>query len=59
VIIFLNQGIIAGGGAYMRTALRFEAPEGPHARLNPFQFVSSISDGLLPGTIIIRVLRVR
>jgi len=56
VIIVRNQGVIAGGG-YMRTALRFEAPAGPHAWLNQFQFVSSITGGPRPGTVIIRVFR--
>ncbi len=57
VIIVHNQGVIAPGG-YMRTALRFTAPEGPHAWLNRSQFVSSISGGPRPGTVIIRVFRV-
>jgi hypothetical protein len=56
VIIVHNQGVIAGGG-YMRTALRFEAPAGPHAWLNQFQFVSSIAGGPRPGTVFIRVFR--
>jgi hypothetical protein len=58
VIIVHNQGVIASGGAYMRTALRFEAPAGPHAWLNQSQFVSAIAGGQLPGTVIIRVFRV-
>lgn len=58
VIIVHNQGVIAKGGAYMRTALRFEAPEGPHSWLNQSQFVSSISGGPRPGSVIIRVFRV-
>ena len=58
VIIVHNQGVIAGGGAYMRTALRFDAPVGPHAWLNQSQFVSAIAGGPRPGTVIIRVFRV-
>lgn len=58
VIIVHNQGVIASGGAYMRTALRFEAPVGPHAWLNQSQFVSSIAGGPRPGTVIILVYRV-
>ncbi|MEO6992533.1 MAG: DUF3237 domain-containing protein [Lacunisphaera sp.] len=57
VIIVHNQGVISGGGTYMRTALRFEAPAGPHAWLNQFQFVSSIAGGARPGTVIIRVFK--
>lgn len=57
VIIVRNQGVIGGGG-YMRTALRFDAPAGPHAWLNQFQFLSSIAGGPRPGTAIIRVFRV-
>ena len=57
VIIVHNQGVIAGGGAYMRTALRFDAPAGPHAWLNQSQFVSAIAGGPRPGTVIIRVFR--
>ncbi len=58
VIIVRNQGVIAAGGAYMRTALRFTAPNGPHEWLNQSQFVSSIAGGPRPGTVIIRVFRV-
>lgn len=58
VVIVRNQGVIAGGGAYMRTALRFTAPAGPHAWLNQSQFVSSIAGGPRPGTVIIRAFRV-
>jgi len=58
VIIVHNQGVIASGGAYMRTALRFEAPVGPHAWLNQAQFVGSVAGGPRPGTVIIRVFRV-
>jgi hypothetical protein len=58
VIIVRNQGVIAAGGAYMRTALRFTAPTGPHEWLNQSQFVSSIAGGPRPGTVIIRVFRV-
>lgn len=58
VIIIHNSGVIASGGAYMRTALRFEAPAGPHAWLNQAQFLSSISGGPKPGSVIIRVFRV-
>lgn len=58
VIIIHNSGVIASGGAYMRTALRFEAPAGPHAWLNQAQFLSSITGGPRPGTVIIRIFRV-
>ncbi len=58
VIIVRNQGVITAGGAYMRTAPRFEAPNGPHAWLNQAQFVGSVSGGPRPGTVIIRVFRV-
>ena len=58
VIIVRNQGVIAGGGAYMRTGLRFDAPAGPHAWLNESQFVSAIAGGPRPGTVVIRVFRV-
>ena len=57
VIVIRNQGVIAQGGAYMRTALRFTAPTGPHAWLNDAQFVGSITGGPRPGTVIIRVFR--
>jgi hypothetical protein len=58
VIVVHNQGVIAGGGVYMRTALRFDAPAGPYAWLNQSQFVTSIAGGPRPGTVIIRVFRV-
>jgi len=58
VIIVRNQGVIVDGGAYMRTALRFIAPEGPNAWLNRAQFVSSIAGGPRPGSVFIRVFRV-
>ncbi len=58
VIIVRNCGVITAGGAYMRTAPRFEVPNGPHAWLNQAQFVGSVSGGPRPGTVIIRVFRV-
>jgi hypothetical protein len=58
VVIVHNSGVIAGRGAYMRTAPRFEAPAGPHAWLNESQFVGSVAGGPRPGTVIIRVFRV-
>ena len=58
VIIVRNQGVIAAGGAYMRTAVRFSAPAGPHAWLNESQFVSAIAGGPRPGTVVNRVFRV-
>ncbi|HQF40219.1 MAG TPA: DUF3237 domain-containing protein [Opitutaceae bacterium] len=58
VIVVRNCGVITDGGAYMRTAPRFEAPAGPHAWLNQSQFVGSVSGGPRPGTVIIRVFRV-
>lgn len=58
VIIVRNCGVIAAGG-YMRTAPRFEAPAGPHSWLNQSQFVGSVAGGPRPGTVIIRVFRVR
>jgi hypothetical protein len=50
--------IRADDGAYMRIALRFDAPARPHAWLNQSQFVGSISGGPRPGTVVIRVFRV-
>ena len=58
VIIVRNTGVIVAGGAYMRTAPRFDAPAGPHAWLNEAQFVGSVTGGPRPGTVIIRVFRV-
>ncbi|MDQ8203486.1 DUF3237 family protein [Pelagicoccus sp. SDUM812003] len=58
VVIVRNTGLISEQGGYMKTALRFEAPEGPHEWLNKYQFVSSIAGGPRPGTVIIRVFRV-
>ncbi len=58
VIIVHNDGVIVDGGAYMRTAPRFDAPDGPHAWLNKAQFVGSISGGPKPGSVIIRIFRV-
>ena len=58
VIIVRNTGVIVAGGAYMRTAPRFDAPAGPHAWLNESQFVGSVTGGPRPGTVIIRVFRV-
>lgn len=58
VIIVHNCGVISEQGRYMRTAPRFDAPEGPHDWLNRSQFVGSISGGPVPGTVIIRVFRV-
>lgn len=58
VLIVRNTGLISDQGGYMKTALRFEAPEGPHEWLNQYQFASSISGGPRPGTVIIRVFRI-
>ena len=58
VIIVRNSGVIADGGAYMRTAPRFEAPAGPHDWLNRAQFLGSVAGGPRPGTVIIRIFRV-
>ena len=58
VIIVRNSGVIADGGAYMRTAPRFEAPAGPHDWLNHAQFLGSVAGGPRPGTVIIRIFRV-
>lgn len=58
VVIVHNVGVITNGGAYMRTAPRFEAPKGPHDWLNQAQFVGSVSGGPRPGTVVIRVFRV-
>lgn len=57
VIIVHNVGVIGPGG-YMRTAPRFQAPNGPHAWLNRSQFVGSVAGGPRPGTVVIRVFRV-
>jgi hypothetical protein len=58
VIVVHNSGVISEGGTYLRTSPRFVAPEGPHAWLNKFQFLSSISGGPQPGSVIIRIYRV-
>jgi hypothetical protein len=58
VLIVHNQGVVADGGAYIRTALRFAAPQGPHAWLNRSQFVSAVTGGPRPGSVIVRVYRV-
>ena len=58
VIIVRNRGVIAEQGRYLRTALRFEVPDGPHAWLARSQFVGSIAGGPRPGTVTIRVFRV-
>lgn len=59
VIIVHNSGVIADHGKYLRTAPRFEAPEGPHAWLNRSQFVGSVAGGPRPRTVTIRVFRVQ
>lgn len=59
IVIVHNTGLVAQQGRYLRTAPRFIAPEGPHAWLNQSQFVGSVSGGPRPGTVIIRVFRVR
>jgi len=58
VIIVHNSGVIAENGKYLRTAPRFEAPDGTHAWLNRSQFLGSIAAGPRPGTVAIRVFRV-
>ncbi len=59
VIVVHNCGVIADQGRYLRTAPRFEAPDGPHAWLTRAQFVGSVAAGPRPGTVTIRVFRVR
>lgn len=59
VIIVRNCGVIAEQGRYLRTSPRFEVPDGPHAWLRQAQFVGSVSGGPRPGTVTIRVFRVR
>lgn len=58
VIIIRNQGVVAEGGSYIRTAARFEVPIGPHDWLSRSQFVGSVTGGSEPGTVIIRIFRV-
>jgi hypothetical protein len=57
VIVVHNRGTLFGD--YARTTTRFDAPEGPHDWLNKFQFVGSVSGGPRPGTVTIRVFKVR
>jgi hypothetical protein len=58
VIVVHNRGVISDGGKYLRTAARFETPDGPHAWLRQSQFVGSIAGGPRPGTVAIRIFRV-
>lgn len=58
VVVVRNQGVVGDGGAYIRTALRFIAPEGPHSWLNRSQFISAVTGGPRPGSVIVRVYRV-
>lgn len=60
VIIVHNSGMIHGdAGFYARTATRFDVPEGPHAWLTRSQFVGTVSGGPRPGTVTIRIFRLR
>ncbi len=60
VIIVHNSGVINGdGGFYARTATRFEVPEGPHSWLTRAQCVGTVSAGPRPGTVTIRIFRLR
>ena len=58
VIVVHNSGIISEGGKYLRTAPRFQVPEGTHSWLNRAQFLGSIAAGPKPGTVRIAVFRV-
>jgi hypothetical protein len=58
VVVVHNNGVITDGGAYMRTAPRFDVPDGVHAWLSKAQFIGSIAGGPTPGSVIIRVFRV-
>jgi hypothetical protein len=57
-----NRGIIVppseGSAAYVRTAPRFHAPQGPHEWLNKTTFVGTISPSPQGGAVIIRVFKV-
>lgn len=57
-----NRGIIVppseGSPAYVRTAPRFHAPQGPYEWLNKTTFVGTISPSPQGGAVIIRVFKV-
>lgn len=59
VIIVRNHGFISQGGAYLRTAPAFSVPEGPYDWLDDYQFVGTVSGSSEPGTVVIRVFRVK
>ena len=58
VIIVRNDGLLADGGKYFRTAPRFEAPTGPHDWLNKAVFVGSVAGAAQPGAVVVRVFEV-
>ena len=57
-----NQGIIvpaaADGSRYVRTNVRFHAPQGPHDWLNKTSFVGTITPSPQGGAVIIRAFKV-
>jgi hypothetical protein len=57
-----NRGIIVppaeGSAAYVRTAPRFHAPQGPHEWLNKTTFVGTIAPSPQGGAVVIRVFKV-
>jgi len=57
-IIVHNQGILSEGGRYLKTVPSFNAPEGPHAWLNQYQFIGTVSGSDEKDTVVIRVYRV-
>lgn len=60
VIIVHNKGLLhSDSGFYARTATRFEVPAGPHDWLTRSQFVGTVSGGPRPGTVTIRIFRLR
>ncbi len=56
-LIVHNHGIISDGGKYLKTAPSFIAPDGPHAWLNEYQFIGTVSGSDEKDTVIIRVFR--
>jgi hypothetical protein len=57
-----NRGIIvpaaADGSRYVRTNVRFHAPQGPHDWLNKTSFVGTITPSRQGGAVIIRAFKV-
>ena len=57
VIIVRNRGILSQGGTYLMTTPTFVVPEGPHAWLDDFLHVGTVSGSDEPNTVVIRVFR--